>query len=261
MGYPVAIMTEANDVRRAAFILRKCRQHLRRTAASLDLASARLSEGQIVELVSQHGELFDDDLRAGRSGTKLQEMLTEGHFLLLKVNLEVFLQLLARESWRCWLSRHRGSEKAFDGKVGKFLEERVVGLKAMTLADPTEYVLDCVVPSHGLGAFTHQLRLTGIDLKQRWKPLNTVFPQIYVAFEVRHLIEHSRGVADERFKRKVKEFWEKSSWCRQSFAGASRVRVDREDFNATFDAMMTALRAVEPDIAKLDDDLAALGRG
>jgi hypothetical protein len=62
------------------------------------------------------------------------------------------------------------------------------------------------------------------------------WPQIYTAFEARHLVEHRDGRVDARFRDAVAQVWSNSSWGRRfRLEDLEKVVVEEEDVIATHD--------------------------
>jgi hypothetical protein len=119
-----------------------------------------------------------------------------------------------------------------------------------------DFVIQMVVPEHGLGALVRTLKeATGIELPKdlpgykfsRWS-------QIKVAFEVRHLIEHRDGRVDSDFRAHVQKFWSNSSWGRRGRLPDRRERiiVEEEDVKYTFDAMRETARLLTDVLVQWD---------
>jgi hypothetical protein len=68
------------------------------------------------------------------------------------------------------------------------------------------------------------------------------WPQIYTAFEVRHLVEHRDGRIDREFVRKLAFMWIQSSWGKRGIPlePLEKVPVEEEDVIETHKAMLEA---------------------
>jgi hypothetical protein len=90
-------------------------------------------------------------------------------------------------------------------------------------------------------------KTTGIDVT---KVLNDKSPrywsQILVAFEVRHLVEHTNGKADSAFIEKVDTggSWGQSSWVDLPLQRGSKIPIRNSDFELTCQAMIEAVRLI-----------------
>jgi hypothetical protein len=197
----------------------KCQQHLRRTELARRLALSQVAPG--AGFLAANRQLVDEAL-GGTSPDPLdalRSVITRTHFLLLKVEFEFFLVRMAHCVWE-----HHLVAQAPDGWKG--------------------HVLQKVVPSHGLGRLAQSLKIsTGVDLKHLLnKGPSPCWPQVWSAFEVRHLIEHANGKVDHAFLTQVvaSSLWKNSSWGSVLLAEGGKVPIREEDFDATFHAMIAA---------------------
>ncbi len=232
---------------------RKCEQHLRRTMVSHELAQKALEEVDAVEFAEQHAGLFD----GGGSVDRLGEVLVKSHFVLLKVEFELFLHLLALEAWRVALMEHREGICDLGKPAAKKLANTAPKLHVLLpFDDVTEAICDAVVPRHGLTSLVEEMSVVGLDIV---RSCNTaapeVWPQIRTAFEVRHLIEHRNGRTDERFRKAVESLWPRSSWGRRNaeLQGEAQITVTESDLRATCDAMFLMLDSLRPACLEYDE--------
>ena len=218
----------------------KARQHIGRVRLSHLAALGGVNRAHGVDLDEGvlHRAFADpvDDLPA-----KLPRIVNEIHLVALKANFELFLNRLL---WCVW----EGAFPALSSKISadKTVSLRLLARAALTAAgtvDARELVVEAMIPQHGLMAFADELKaLTRIRLADT---LNTVdrycWPQVRVAFEVRHVIEHNFGRADHRFRESVAVLWPNTSWSRHgALADISKVSVDEEDVVKTYGSMVAA---------------------
>ena len=84
---------------------------------------------------------------------------------------------------------------------------------------------------------------TDISLKQILYDHDVhAWPQIQVAFQVRHLVEHSDGKVDKQFVANVKHTWRNSTWgqCGPSVTIGQKIGVNEQDVTATYEVMVEA---------------------
>jgi hypothetical protein len=94
------------------------------------------------------------------------------------------------------------------------------------------------------GGFEHT---TGKSLaKAVGKSDRRLWAQTHSAFEVRHLIEHTKGKVDRKFIEKVvlDDRWKTSSWADLPVAKDKRIEIREKDFNATYEAMAAAAEII-----------------
>jgi hypothetical protein len=166
------------------------------------------------------------------------------HFLLLKVNVEYFLSRIihsACEEHFNQLVQNQGFVALFkdirkDIEIPEFMAVIAKG-------NVKEYVLSKLVPPQGLDRFEVILKegmgisLSGILGEKTW-------PQIYCAFELRHLIEHRNGKVDARFRKRVIPHWRNSSWRDIPLNIGSAIEIRQDDFERTFESMLKAADAI-----------------
>jgi len=105
-----------------------------------------------------------------------------------------------------------------------------------------------IVPPQGLIELVRVLeRTTNIRIQSLLDAADLGhWPQIRVAFEIRHLVEHRDGKIDARFLDAVTP----GLWCRTSWGARGRletlekVRVEQNDVERTFDAMIAAVKII-----------------
>jgi hypothetical protein len=240
-------MTETPTYREAcASYGRACRQHLRRAQLSRALALRQAASGAAVgpgdeELVREALGGAAGDVEAAVAST-----VTRTHFLLLKVEFELFLNRMAHCVWDhhfpAMLRQAKGKPLSQTYKLAEFAHAAARG-------DAKAFVLRKVVPAHGLGGLCGALEDgTGIDVagllrgRGEWRH----WAQVRSAFEVRHLIEHANGRLDDDFLKKLeddgplRDAWQGSSWGGLPLRPKAKVPIRDEDFEATLGAMLVA---------------------
>jgi hypothetical protein len=179
---------------------------------------------------------------------KVCEILHEAHLLSLKANFELFLNRLLSTVWTFHFSE-LAPDIPDDEKVA--LSELAAALVQFpeSSADVRDFLIDTVVPRHGLGELVTELEKAIAPEKPKRTRLTDVlnqkafhlWPQINAAFEVRHLVEHRDGKVDERFRAKVRGLWANSSWgTRQNLEDLEKVVIEEEDIDKTYTAMLNA---------------------
>lgn len=231
----------------------KCKQHLRRTLASFELAGEALTQQSEDAVAERFPGVFDDSVTYQRD--RMREVLVRSHFLLLKVEFELFLHLLALQSWRVALRRDRAGTSPLSAAAKRAL----VSPSPESLLehdDVVEAISAAIVPKHGLGRIVDSMRHVGTILPQILNDHNyLIWPQLSVAFQVRHLIEHRNGHIDDSFRAHSSKLWVASSWGRRlgDLRLHAKVNVTKDDLQATADLMLDALSALEPRCLELDD--------
>lgn len=242
---------------RSSFYLGKCQDHLRRARASYELAVRGL-EAASMEALDEH---LRDGAQGGDTRAKMKEVLVRSHFLLLKVNFELFLQLLALDAWRVALRERRRGNKVPDAIEKRLRDTALVGTAVMEHADSIEAICSAIVPAHGLDKLRGLLAEAGLDVRQTWNAANhRIWAQINTAFAVRHLIEHRNGKIDQRFRELVEPTWKASSWGKRGdvlLADGRRVEVLEGDLGETQAMMSSALDALDAPVRELDARYAA----
>lgn len=251
---------------------RKCRKRLYRTRLSHHLALDHLGEVAESGRIEKYGHLISESLEGDEQGEhafpglrqKLVKTVVESHFLTLKVNFEFFLSRMLHCLWFYYFDELVRSEKK--GRLTQSFTLREFAL-ALSRQGGKEYVIDRIVPAHGLGRMAECFKeTTGIAISDRLNASNpTYWAQIHSAFEVRHLIEHRKGKVDQRFLDEVASLslWQHSSWADFPLghyapsaraeateaatplsAPAARIAVREKDFEATFVAMVESAALV-----------------
>ena len=109
-----------------------------------------------------------------------------------------------------------------------------------------DFVIDRMVPGHGLRPFTNEIKkTTGVSLKYVLDTSNpSYWPQIYTAFEVRHLVEHRDGKIDAEFRSNVAQCWPNTTWGRRgnNLQQLEKIEVADEDVVTTYHTMLDAAR-------------------
>jgi hypothetical protein len=172
----------------------------------------------------------------------LTSVVTNTHFLLLKVYYEYYLNRLVYSVWDRYFL-----ELTHQQKSRLLSEEYELREFARAVAHNAgrEYVLGKVIPRHGLRRLRDALKhSTGIELE---KVLNREKPwywsQIHSAFEVRHLVEHTNGRADDAFITEVypSPLWRNSSWGDLPLSIHAEIAIREVDFEKTFQAMIESV--------------------
>jgi hypothetical protein len=232
---------------RPSFYLGKCREQLDRGMASYSLA--------LRGLTSQDPQPTEESRLGGAAGTaKVAETLVRSHFLLLKVNFELFLQLLSLCAWRVML-RSRSNGTAMPAAAERRLRDtQLSAMTALDHGDVIEAVCSVIIPVHGLEKLRTVLVDAGVDARKHWNARDPrIWAQISTAFAVRHLIEHRNGRTDDHFRRDVRPTWANSSWnTRGPVEQLDRVDVVEVDLVETQTMMMLGLEALEPRVTELD---------
>lgn len=223
----------------------KCLQHLNRVRLSHMLALGAVSGEQF-----QSDEKRWDLIRASfgnemqdRYETKLRTGLHKLHLLSLKVNFELFLNRLLSTVWKFHFPKLIPAiSRDTPGISLRELATAFVGTTDSSV-DVREFIIDRIVPVYGLQQFETALnKTTRIRLSDVLKRKNShCWPQIYTAFEVRHLVEHRDGRVDKAFRTKLAKKWDQSSWGRRdSLEQLKKVPVEAEDVIETCTAMLEA---------------------
>jgi hypothetical protein len=93
-----------------------------------------------------------------------------------------------------------------------------------------EFVIDRLVPRYGLPRFVTALeKSTGVRLPDVPSRKDShLYPQIAVAFEIRHLAEHRDGKIDGQFQAHLRGLWVNSSWgARQNLEHLEKVVIEQ----------------------------------
>lgn len=238
-------MSSNNPLSRIEYYCRKAKQHLTRVRVSHQIALASVSRGTSGSDVTP--QLLTAAFGSGDTAAladKLSPMVNEIHLVALKANFELFLNRMLTALWVGWfkdiLASYSGDERLTMKDLGEIL---VNGDRSLTAED---LLVEAVVPRHGLTAFRTAIKAaTGLDLrsiiyagnKQRW-------PQVWVAFSVRHLVEHRDGRVDADFRKTVRDEWPFSSWGSADLASTQKVLVMHDDVMATYRSMMESVDVV-----------------
>jgi hypothetical protein len=228
---------------------KKCGQILRRTMASFDLSQLALTDTDPESFASNYPDLFDDERTTKQNFDRMQTVLIKSHFLLLKVELELFLHLLGLECWRVALLEVRAGKARYPKKVFKNLVSPTPQ-ELLEHNDNLEALCATAVPQHGLTKITDSMKLVDTDLLSilnSQKNNNTVWSQVFTAFHVRHLIEHRNGYIDEEFRSIVAVTWPKSSWGDRlaDLEKRKEVTIAESDLRATAKQMNRFLEVLE----------------
>jgi hypothetical protein len=199
---------------RLAYYDTECCKHLSRVRLSHLLALDAL--GFEADLASKkHGDLIGASFGNAKQDvfeTKLRDVLHEVHLVFLKTNFELFLNRLLSTIWTFHfveLTSHISDQSIpLSELAAEFLQT------GESRAGAREFIIDKIVPSHGLDNLESLLqKTTKIRLREILNRKDFHFwPQINTAFEVRHLMEHRDGKVDRRFRSKMAQLWVHSSW-------------------------------------------------
>jgi len=204
---------------------------------------------------------FDEQTPPQRRRSKLLRGLNEIHLVSLKADFELYLNRSLTAVW----TAH------FESLTDRVPSEPKVSLQQLAAsianeerpgtATGREFVIGQVVPGHGLDRLVRALKkVTEIDVPsllnrhdiRRW-------PQLLVAFEVRHLVEHRDGKVDSVFRAKVREVWSNSSWKDRNFETLTKIAVESADVHATHDAMVQAVRLVTEAVCRWNAQQSSTG--
>jgi hypothetical protein len=220
----------------------KCCQNLNRVRLSHILALRALqseqflSEGKYKDLVSASFA----DVEPDKNLARMRMVLHNQHLLSLKINFELFLNRLLSTIWAFNFAE---LAPTISGDVSLSELAASVVEAGESSADLREFIIDKVVGNQGLEHFEKVLkRATQIRLRDVLYAKDFHYwPQIYTAFQARHLVEHRDGKVDGRFRESVEQVWPNSSWGRRlGLEGLEKVVVEEEDVIATHDAMLNA---------------------
>lgn len=222
----------------------KCQQHLNRVRLSHLLALRAVSGGQFQsdhEIQGLIRDSFADEIQ-GEYEAKMRTVLHKLHLISLKANFELFLNRLLSTVWAL---RFAELSPTISGRPDISLRDLAAALvdTGGPSFDVREFVIDRIVPVHGLQQFKTALeQATHIDLPHVLNRKNIRYwPQIYAAFEVRHLVEHRDGWVDREFVAKLGSMWVQSSWGRRDRLDRLKtVPVEEEDVVETYTAMFEA---------------------
>lgn len=244
-------MQHSSAAQRLRYYTSKCVQHLSRVrlshALALDGLTIEAEEPEFNEILLAAFDTRDE----GQREAKLHRGLHELHLTALKAEFELYLNRLLTVIWdehfpRLATDLKRRSKYTLRDLAGAVIEGKT----------SKEFIIEKVVPTHGLEQFVDGFEsATAINIpkviSQRGPSL---WQQIKVAFEVRHLIEHRDGRVDVRFREHVKPYWEHSSWGRLEveLEQVARVPVDNEDVIVTYDAMRQAAEAFMDALVRWD---------
>jgi len=237
----------------------KCSEHLNQVRLSHLLALKALQDDQLLSDRKFRDIVSASFLDIGQDKTlaKMRMVLNKLHLLALKINFELFLNRLLSTVWTYHFTE---LAPTISGHVDlSELAASIVGIGESN-ADLREFIVDKVVWNHGLVHFEDVLkRTTQIQL---YEVLNAkdfhYWPQIYTAFEARHLVEHRDGKVDGRFRAAVARFWPTSSWGKRlSLEGLEKVVVEEEDVIATYEAMLNATELLANEVLRWSSRKAA----
>jgi hypothetical protein len=228
----------------------KCRKRLLRTKLSRDMALDHLAQVLDAGGSERYGPLICEALEVqerdpNRLRQKLVEVVIESHFLTLKVNFEYFLN---RMLYCLWSSQFEQLvRRKTKGPLTKAVPLRDFA-QALSGQGGKEFVIGNIIPAHGLDRMAECFdETTGKSLS---KALNgrdpRLWSQIHSAFEVRHLIEHRKGKADQRFIEEVAShgLWKNSSWADFPLSEQASIEVREKDFDATCTVMVQAAEII-----------------
>ena len=181
------------------YAARKCLEHLHRSELARQLALHALRKG-----LPEHLELLAARSFEQGPSSRLEQVVHEAHFIALKTNFELFLN---RVGWSLWLHHFDALSRQHERSLGK--DKVSISDVIGWLDDVKGGIIDHIVPAHGLEGLCSSLKTwTGIDViaaLNRCEP--TLWPQIFAAFQVRHVIEHRNGRMDRAFVKSVNSVW------------------------------------------------------
>lgn len=172
----------------------------------------------------------------------LRSVLHELHLVSLKANFELFLNRLLSTMWTFYFA-----DLSHTISAGESVPLRELAESFERVAEPgagaRDLVIDRIIPVHGLHRFESALKqAANIQLRDvlNHKDYRS-WPQIYTAFEVRHLVEHRDGKVDNGFRERLRAVWSNSSWgVRESLQHLKKIAVEEEDVIQTYTAMLEA---------------------
>jgi hypothetical protein len=180
----------------------------------------------------------------------MRMVLHKLHLLSLKINFELFLNQLLSTVWAFHFTE---LAPKISGQV--YLSELAASIveTGESSADLREFVIDKIVWNQGLAHFGKVLKsTTQIQLPDVLNAKDIHYwPQIYTAFEARHLVEHCDGRVDGKFRKAVARFWPNSTWGRRlSLEGLEKMVVEEEDVIATLDTMLNATELLTNEVLR-----------
>jgi hypothetical protein len=222
----------------------KCQQHLNRVRLSHLIALTSLAAGASSWSDEQRdlAEASFDGKSPVIQEDKLRRGLSEVHLIALKANFELYLNRVVTTLWNSRFEE-LATKCPEDVRVSSRDLASLLAEDNDTAAAAKEAILLRLVPPHGLCSLARALECaTGIKLQALLGKVNANhWPQIRVAFQVRHLVEHRDGKVDSRFRNAVGvKLWVASSWGRQPLEDLQKVRVEPTDVAATYEAMIAA---------------------
>ena len=243
-GYKLADTNMPAFIEQLTHYETKCRQHLSRVRLSHVLGLSAIhwteaySDETSAELIRRS---FDIRVRQ-EFESKLPSMLHEVHLVSLKANFELFLN---RVLWAVWTSYFRELKSIISANEQlsmRGLADSIAATESI-IDDARALIIDRLVPRYGLGSFatalenTTQIRLHQILNRKDYH----YWPQIFTAFEVRHLIEHRDSQIDKKFRMDLAPYWTNSTWgARESLDRLKRIAVEEADVAQTYEAMCEA---------------------
>ncbi|GAB5521994.1 MAG: hypothetical protein RhofKO_42450 [Rhodothermales bacterium] len=237
---------KAREAKSIDYYRRKCEQHLHRTMLSFELSTEALEKGDPDAWIASHSNLFDDGAPNDQKVQRMWEVLIKSHFLLLKVEFELFLHFLGLESWRVALLRQRAGQGALSEKAWKHLKSPSPR-SLLAHDDVIEALCAQVVPRYGLPQIAKSAALVGTDVPRLLNAdHHALWAQVAVAFQVRHLIEHRNSYIDDAFRSQVSPIWPQTSWGKRNsdLSQEEKVTVTKEDLRVTYEKMVASLVAL-----------------
>jgi hypothetical protein len=189
---------------------------------------------------------------------KLRIVLHEIHLLFLKATFELFLYRLLSTVWTFHFTE---LVPTISGDVHVSLHELAASFEQVTessVSMPSTFIIDKIVPEYGLPRFKTLLeKATDINLPDVLNGKDfRCWPQIYTAFEVRHLVEHNDGKVDKKFRAKFRGnlagLWQRSTWGKRepSLERLEKVVVEEEDVIETYTAMLNATSLLTEEVLR-----------
>ncbi|HXM94203.1 MAG TPA: hypothetical protein VOA64_08120 [Candidatus Dormibacteraeota bacterium] len=235
---------------------RKGREHLSRV---------RLSHVLALKTLQGVNSLLDEELKTDEelqglvsksfgsttaNKTKMRGILHDLHLVSLKANFELFLDRILVTIWKF----HFDQLAAFIPPAVSLRAEKRYPHDDCNRRD---FIIENeeVVPPHGLQLLEALTKVTNIHCKEVLS--KSYWPQIFTAFQVRHLVEHCDGKVDKTFRMKVDKFWRDSSWGRrqsQSLSELKKVVTEKEDVDETYAAMWESTELLSKEVLKWSSD-------
>lgn len=231
----------------------KCVEHLNRVRLSHMLAVSAISTAASpLEPIVEHllRDSFDESTPPHLHASKLLRGLHEIHLVSLKANFELYLNRSLTAVWLSHLTSLVGRVPSESSASLREIAAAIAGEDEPQSAAALEFIVDRIVPVHALGLLVSALQ-NATDINAP-KVLNQhdfqLWPQLLVAFEVRHLLEHRDGKVDKKFQAKVGGLWSNSSWKDRHLETMTKVTLEAKDVEITHEAMVQASRLLTAEL-------------